>query len=351
MRAPRHFWLASLFALALLAAPHRAAAQEAETGATTAEGEQTGEAAPDAEEAPAEGEAEAAPAEPSGPTPPPPVALLPITIGRVPAEVSALVRDTVAEQLRPHVHRREVVVLTDEEKVAAATACADAPCIGAIVAAEGAISGVLLRMERARPRDPLKVMIGVVDPVSGASHGEPVSVEIPREQLEAPQELLAPLTDALSSLMPPAPRHTTLLVASNVDEATVRVDDQEVGTTPIAPGNIAPGEHTVMVTRPGYLAQSQRIEVTAGQAARLNFDLEPTPETAAGDSADLSAGFGGGEAGGDTSGGGSLLSEWWFWAAVGGGAVVLGVLIGVIAAVASAGPGQEEAISVPPIVP
>jgi hypothetical protein len=260
------------------------------------------------------------------------------------------VREAVAEQIRANVLRRNVVVLTDEEKLTAAAACEDAPCIGAIVAGEGAISGILIRMERRRTRDPLTVMIGVVDPVSGANRGEPVSGEVPTEHLEMPQETLAPLTAQLAPLMPAPPRSTTLLVASNVDEATVSVDGQEVGTTPLAPGNITPGEHTVSVSRPGYLVQSHRIEIAAGQAARLNFDLEPTPETAAGDAADLQAGFGGGDAGGGSAGGGdSILTKWWFWTAI-GGAVVIGVLIGVIAAVAS-GPEQEEAILVPPIVP
>jgi hypothetical protein len=334
--------------LAILAAPTTAAAQETETPAPE-EGESTGEA-PEADgAAPGEATEEPAAAE-SAPAPPPPVVIIPITIGRVPAETATAIRDAVAEQLRPSVRRREVVTLDDEEKLATAAACEDAACIGSIVAGEGATSGVLVRMERRRPRDPLTLMIGVVDPVSGANRGDPVNGEIPREDLEAPAELLAPLIAQLASLMPAPPRRTTLLVASNIDEATVSVDGQEVGTTPIAPGDIAPGEHTVSVSRPGYLVQSHRIEIAAGQAARLNFDLEPTPETAAGDAADLSAGFGGGEAGGGSTGGGdSILTQWWFWTAI-GGAVVLGVLIGVIAAVAS-GPEQEEAILVPPIVP
>ncbi len=350
MRAP----LAWLSALAMLAAPVHAAAQEGETPSETpAPQEGPAPDGPDASDADPPDDADEPPAaEPSGPPPTPPVVIIPIAIGRVPAEAATAVRDAVAEQLRPSVRRREVVILEDEEKTTAAAECTDAACIGAIVAGEGAISGVLVRMERRRPRDPLTVMVGVVDPVSGANRGEPVSGEIPRDQLEAPAELLAPLTAQLASSMPEPPRSTTLLVASNVDEATVTVDDQEVGTTPLAPGDIVPGDHTVTVTRPGYLAQTRRITIEAGQAARLDFDLEPTSETAAGDAADLQAGFGGGDTGGGGGGAGddSLLSKWWFWTAIGGGVVVIGVLIGVIAAVASS-PSQEEAVFVPPIVP
>jgi hypothetical protein len=331
--------IASLLAVAMLAVPAAALAQEADpqTDATDTAGEA---------DVPAEAETETPVASPPRV---PPVVVLPISIGRVPEETAVAVGEAVAEQLRPSVRRRDVVVIADEETLAAAAACADAPCIGAIIAGAGGISGVLVRMERARPRDPVTVMIGVVDPVSGAARGEPVRGEIPEEQVETPVETVQPLAEELAPLMPPAPRRTTLLVAANVDGATVSVDDQEVGTTPLAPGNIVPGEHTISVARPGYLVQSHRIEITAGQAARVNFDLEPTPETAAGDGADLTAGFGGGDPQ-SSGGGGSVLSQWWFWAAVGGGAIVVGVLIGVVAAIASSGPGQQEAISVPPIM-
>jgi len=346
---------AAALGLAILALPMPGDAQEQATPAPEAAPEVTPEATPEPAPAP-EGEG-SAPVEGEA-TPPerprfPPVVVIPIALGRTPAEAAAAIRDVVAGQLRPLVERREVLVLSDEATVAAAAACTDAACVGAIVAAQGAISGVLIRMDRRRNRDPITVMLGVVDPVSGASRGEPVQGEVPRDQLEDPTEALGPVTAQLAPLMPPAPRTTTLLVASNVDEATVTIDEQEVGTTPLPPGNITPGEHTVAVSRPGYLVQSHRVEIAAGQAMRLNFDLEPTPQTAAGDGTDLQAGFGGedlGTGGGGGDGGGdSILSKWWFWTAI-GGVVVVGVLIGIIAAAASGGPEQQEAVAVPPIM-
>ncbi|MBW2465529.1 MAG: PEGA domain-containing protein, partial [Deltaproteobacteria bacterium] len=193
--------------------------------------------------------------------------------------------------------------------------------------------------------------------VSGARRGAAVEGEVPRDQIATPAEALAPLTSQLAALMPEPPRSTTLLVAVNVDGATVNVDEQEVGESPLAPGAINPGEHTVTVGRTGYLVQSQRIDIARGQQVRLNFDLAPTAEQAAAEAlaggalgADAAAAGGAdGSDAGTSDDDGGILTKWWLWAGV-GGVVVLAVLIGVIAA-ASGGNGQLEAVSVPPIMP
>ncbi|MBW2461704.1 MAG: PEGA domain-containing protein [Deltaproteobacteria bacterium] len=351
--------------LLALAVPGLALAQQEPTTAPAAEGPET-PPAPGTEGAAAEAAAqEVAPVEAAAETPvpeaasaaAPPVLVIPVWNDRVPAPAASAIRDAVAEQLRPLVRRREVQVLGEEEALAAARACADAPCLGAIIAGAGAISGVMIQMERRRSRDPVKVTLGVLDPVSGASRGETVEGEVPRDQIATPTEALAPLTSQLAALMPEPPRSTTLLVAVNVDGAVVSVDEQEVGESPLAPGAINPGEHTVTVGRTGYLVQSQRVDIARGQHVRLNFDLAPTAEQAAAEAlaggalgADSAAA--GGANGSDTGTGdddGGILTKWWLWAGV-GGVVVLAVLIGVIAA-SSGGNGQLEAVSVPPIMP
>jgi hypothetical protein len=279
----------------------------------------------------------------------PVVVVLPIASDRVNPPIASAIRDAVGAALRTIVRHREVVSLGDEATLTAARECTDAPCVGAIIAAANGISGVIVRMDRRRTRDPVHVMIGVVDPVSGSARGTPVEVDVPVEQVESPSELVAPLVAGLAERMPPPPLRTTLLVTSNVDGANVNVDGAEVGETPIAPGGVPPGRHVVTVTRPGFLVQRREIELEAGQAGRIDFVLEPTPEQAAADArGDENADLVGYEGLEDDEGDESLFSQWWFWAAVGGGAVLVGVLTGVIIAVASSGGGQEG-IPVPPL--
>ncbi len=312
-----------------------ASAQEAPptTGDTTEAG--TGDAAPPPTALP-------------GARPVPPVAVLPVASERVSPPIASAIRDSVAEALRGMLVHREVVALGDEATLATAAACTNAPCVGAIVMQANAIAGVIVRMDRHRPHDPVHVMIGVVDPVSGNPRGAPVEGDVPAEQVESPGEAIAAVVGRLANDLPGPPLRTTLLVASNVDGAAVNVDDASVGETPLPPGDVEPGRHVVTVTRPGFLVQRHEIEVAAGDAARLDFDLEPTREQAAADAAgDQNAALVGYE-GLETEEDGGLLSKWWFWAAAGGGLVVVGVLTGVIIAVASSS-GSTNGIPVPPL--
>jgi hypothetical protein len=324
-------WLALLL-------PSLAAAQDAPPPVEQAPGAPPAEAAP----------AQAAPAAPATPAVPP-VVVIPVAADTVNPPIAQAVLDAVTAQLRPLVARRDVVPLGDQATLDAVKACTDSACVGGIVARAGAISGVLIRMDRRRPRDPVNVVIGVVDPVSGNPRGEPVTGAIPRESVEAPADVLAPLVASLAPLMPAAPRRTTLLVASNVDGAAVRVDETEVGRTPLAPGNVEPGRHVVTVTRPGFLVQRRELEIEAGQHARIDIDLEPTAEQAASDALSDAETHGGVAGEGGAGGEESLLEQWWFWAAVGGGAVAIGIITAVIIVASSGDNMVQTGIPIPPI--
>jgi tetratricopeptide (TPR) repeat protein len=68
-----------------------------------------------------------------------------------------------------------------------------------------------------------------------------------------------------------------LEVRSNVPSADVFIDDEEggaVGRTPFM-GNLVPGKHVVTVTRPGYTTDRKEIEITAGEAHRVDARIEP----------------------------------------------------------------------------
>lgn len=211
----------------------------------------------------------------------PPVLVVPIAGSKVGEEASAAIVAALIEQLRPHVQRRDVTRLEAPEALAAAAACTDATCIGGLVASAGAVSGVIVRMDRRRTRDPIAIGIEVVDPVSGNPRAEAATLELAADV--APTEALAPLVDGLRALMPRPPPRTTLLIAANVDEADVTVNGRAIGTTPLPPGELPPGTYVVAISKEGFLPQRRSVNVNRGQSARVDFDLEPSAEQAAAD--------------------------------------------------------------------
>ena len=89
----------------------------------------------------------------------------------------------------------------------------------------------------------------------------------------------------------------------------ILIDGQIVGTTPFD-GDVAPGTHAVEARAAGYLAQTQTIDVKAGQTSALEFGLKLVPPP-------------------DIKEDKSILSRWWFWTAI-GVAVVGGVSSSVL---------------------
>ena len=68
---------------------------------------------------------------------------------------------------------------------------------------------------------------------------------------------------------------TQLEVTANVNDATVMLDDDAIGRTPLRPRAVAAKAYMLTVKKLGYLEFKQRINVTAGQTLRVNADLMP----------------------------------------------------------------------------
>jgi PEGA domain len=69
-----------------------------------------------------------------------------------------------------------------------------------------------------------------------------------------------------------------LMLRSNVEEAVVRVDGQVVAKTPlVASLALVSGRHSVEVSRPGYVAATQQLELGPGATGELSFRLEFDP--------------------------------------------------------------------------
>ena len=88
----------------------------------------------------------------------------------------------------------------------------------------------------------------------------------------------------------------TLRVTSNVPAARVAVDGRSIGLAPLeAP--VAAGSHVVVVSRPGYRAVEERVEVAAGASHEVRAELIALV------GGGTSAGYGAGPPSGETSGG------------------------------------------------
>jgi len=73
-----------------------------------------------------------------------------------------------------------------------------------------------------------------------------------------------------------------LTVTTNVAGATVVVDGEEVGATPLGePISVAEGDHVVRVVHDGYEEMDRSIAVEPGEKLTLDFSLVPSGETGA----------------------------------------------------------------------
>ncbi|MBI3379495.1 PEGA domain-containing protein [Candidatus Gottesmanbacteria bacterium] len=68
-----------------------------------------------------------------------------------------------------------------------------------------------------------------------------------------------------------------LSVVSQPDGATVIVDGQEKGTTPISSTEVTAGEHEVAVSSPGFTARTVRMSAVVGYKLLVNIQLALTP--------------------------------------------------------------------------
>lgn len=133
-----------------------------------------------------------------------------------------------------------------------------------------------------------------------------------------------------------------LLVASNVVGATVEVDGEVRGTTPLAPLAVPVGGHEVRVSLAGYRAYERRVELT-DRGSRVDATLEAEAATVANLAAEEEAALAGREMTGPTP----WYERWYVWAGVGGGVVLVAIIAGAAAAAASAEPADPSGFLVP----
>ncbi len=266
--------------------------------------------------------------EPSVGAAPAPLVVTVLTNGRIPEEIVAAAQTALIAQLTPMAGGRPVQALaTGNERIAA---CRDDACIGAELAQAGAAHAVILRLT-ARARRPFEAVLELRDATSGVLRREPIRAELPTDPAALP-DALASASEGLREALPaPPPPPATLLVTVNVDDASVRVDGEEIGTSPVAPVEVTEGSHEVLVQMQGYLDMRRRVEIRAGEQARIDVTLSPLTAVSTSGAAPPSV-----VGGTDDE---ALTGQWWFWAAIGGGAaLLLGLAIGIGVAAGQSGP-------------
>ncbi|MBX3274551.1 MAG: PEGA domain-containing protein [Sandaracinaceae bacterium] len=283
------------------------------------------------------------------PRPAAPIMVIVLPEAGIDEAVVGAAREALVAALGPMANGRAVHGLVAPPLLGAFASCRDEGCYGGQLASAGAGAGALLRL--ARRGRALFGTLELRDPVSGSPRSTAIEASLPATagEIAAPVAAMAArLTGAMpSGAAPPA----TLLVTTTVDGATVTVDGEAIGTSPVAPIEIADGEHEVVVRLAGYPDYRTSTRIAPGGRARVDATLR---REGARDGASARAG---GEAdpfavSGD--GGGDVTSEWWFWTIIGAGAAVLiAIAIGVGVAVADGGggtPGQPRGVPLPPIV-
>lgn len=269
----------------------------------------------------------------AAPSAPPPIMVVVATRGRVSDEVEAAVSQSLVDAVTAMAGGRPVHALGAAALRDAITACEDDTCIGAQLAQAGARAGLIARI-RGRGRRPLEVAIELRDPVSGAPRLAAIEGELPVDVAQIPAATAA-LIEPLRAAMPaPPPPPATLLVTVNVDGARVAIDDQEVGTSPVAPVEVAPGSHVVVVSMADYASVRREERIEPGEQARVDVTLQEIGAEAAAAAGDL----GWGTSGPAEPAGDDLVDQWWFWTLIGvGAAALIGVAIGIGVAVSDSG--------------
>ena len=96
-------------------------------------------------------------------------------------------------------------------------------------------------------------------------------------------------------------QRTGILQVTATPEATLRIDGAIVGRTPFRALSMRAGAHRVAAERPGFVAASRSIVVTAGQELTVHLALSPPQKP--------------------------VTRRWWFWTIAAGSALAAGALV------------------------
>ena len=117
---------------------------------------------------------------------------------------------------------------------------------------------------------------GAPDPIIAASRPkpEPEEPEASVIHIVPPAKTVKARHKTVTS--PAAPALGELVLNSVPEGAHVQVDGSSAGLTPMALTNLSPGQHTVVLAKPGYAAESRSVLIHAGIRNAVAVNLNPT---------------------------------------------------------------------------
>lgn len=153
---------------------------------------------------------------------------------------------------------------------AALAACRDAACLRGLASEVSA--AYLVRPSVRMEESDYVIALALVDGATGeVVHEAERLCELCglTEAQAVTRELAASLREPLA-----AARMGTVTVSSSPAGAEVRVDGEPAGTTPVEL-RLAPGEHAIVLRRPGYASAERRVVVEARGTAAVALELAP----------------------------------------------------------------------------
>jgi hypothetical protein len=257
-----------------------------------------------------------------------------------PAPIQAIQRAVVAS-VTAGVTGRSTELLSDVTRLQAIMACEDDACAQTQVEGIEGAGSLIIRTRRA-PRRGITVRLELYGAGTTGLVVDPIEATIARDQLEAPAEALAEALASLQGHLPAPPPVSTLLFAVNVDGATIEVDGQASGLSPLAPIDILRGRRFITIRREGFETHSRAVNIGLGERVRVNVDLVPEAGT------ELIASPTGtyAIASGETPT--PWYQNWYIMGGIGAGVVLTAVIIGVAASGDSVTP-DPNGFSIPPL--
>ena len=282
---------------------------------------------------------------------PPTRAIAPIMVvviggPRVGSDVVDATRTALVAQITPMTGERPVLPLMADALRDQIAACTDAPCAGAIIANAGAFGAVIARLTRASARRPMTLTLDMIDPVSGSPRLAQQTAQLADAASAA--ATLQPMTALFQPVMfSPPPPLPTLLVTVNIDGAAVRIDDRDLGLSPVSRATLTPGRHIITVTASSHLSARRTIELTDGENQRLDITLVVASAAMGDDAVAMPVGEGTSTAGGVQSTSRQWFEEPLVWVAIGGGILLVGAGIGIGVGVWSANQTTPPPMGIP----
>jgi hypothetical protein len=121
----------------------------------------------------------------------------------------------------------------------------------------------------------IRITLPEYDEYTTGTAVEPGKTILVKAELERSGVNSTPTT--LPATAVPVPQNGSIAITSVPTGASVSLDGENSGITPVIITDVLPGNHWLSLSYPGYLFYNQTISVGSGQTAAVNANLAPAP--------------------------------------------------------------------------